>query len=111
MYRFSGQHPHDRRAASKPRIRRSKAELQVQGLPQTDGLKKGFGEMKKIFKGLAKFSPSGAKDVRCCTTVGWWGGQNRCAALQRQRLTVGFIGRHMRMQLCGLAFSACNRDW
>ena len=65
--RFSGQHPHDRRAASKPRIRRSKAEVQVQGLPQTDGLKKGIGEMKKIFKGLAKLSPSGAKDVR--TTV------------------------------------------
>ena len=51
---------------------RSKAELLVQGLPQKDELAKGIGEAKKIFKGLASLSPSGAKNVRCCTAV--WGG-------------------------------------
>ena len=55
--------PHKCRVVSEPD--RSKLELQVQGLPQTDQLKKGMGEAKKILKGFASLSPSGLKDVRC----------------------------------------------
>ena len=47
------------------RTHRTKIELQVQGLPQQDELKKGFVEAKKILKGFASLSPSGVKDVRC----------------------------------------------
>ena len=69
------QHPNGAAAVSNLR---SKAELRVLGLPQKDEREKGFREVKKIFRGIAKLSSSGLQDVRCCTAVGG-NGDNVCA--------------------------------
>ena len=79
--------PHKCRVVSEPD--RSKIELQVQGLPQKDQLKKGMGEAKKILKGFASLSPSGLKDVRCNPRGG--GGHHKptiCFVLESQHILV-----------------------
>ena len=78
--------PHKCRVVSEPD--RSKLELQVQGLPQKDQLKKGMGEAKKILKGFASLSPSGLKDVRCNPRGGGGASQNICFVLESQHILV-----------------------
>ena len=76
--------PHKCRVVSEPD--RSKIELQVQGLPQKDQLKKGMGEAKKILKGFASLSPSGVKDVRCNPRGGGHHKPTICFVLESQHI-------------------------